>query len=131
MCLLLCLMFALRKNQEQKNSLNPCQGSKSKPELQPEVCRPHCPPGTGKNFVKKKSLMCLKRASVPAAERMLQRTVRGATIAKGGRNQFPVMPLRHMSNSKHPQRCDADHIQLLWETTEGIGAGKVTLLRQG
>lgn len=75
MCLLLCLMFALRNNQEQKNALNPWQGSKSKPELQPEVCRPHCPPGTAKNFAKK-SHMWLERASVPAAERMLQRTLR-------------------------------------------------------
>lgn len=58
-------------------------------------------------------------------------TVRDATTAKGGRNQLPKMPVGHMSNSKCPQRCDADHIQVSWETPEGAGAAKVTLLRQG
>lgn len=58
-------------------------------------------------------------------------TVRDATTAKGGRNQLPKMPVGHMSNSKCPQRCDADHIHVSWETLEGAGAAKVTLLRQG
>lgn len=58
-------------------------------------------------------------------------TVRDATIAKGGRNQLPKMPVGHMSNSKHPQKCNADHIQVLWETKEGAGAAEVTLLRRG
>lgn len=67
MCILLCLTFALRNNQEQIKPPDPWQGSESKPGLQPEVCRPHCSPGTGKNFAKKHTTW-FERASLPAAE---------------------------------------------------------------